>query len=173
MAAPLEIRYYPDPVLRKLSVPVSPQDTTIPQLVTDLFATLEGRGIGLAAPQVGILKRVVVVDLGPEYSETLPLALINPEITWRSEETSACSNGCLSFPGFWEDVVRPEEIVVAYQDVNFRPQSLKAQGLLAVCIQHEIDHLDGILFIDHLSKLKRASVIRRFKKQIAEGLSAS
>jgi peptide deformylase len=146
---------------------VDPRDPSIPQLIADLFETLKEKGIGLAAPQVGILKRVAVIDLGPEH-DTPPLALINPEITWCSETQVPFSNGCLSLPKIYAEVTRPEEVTVKYQDPTFSPRFLKASGLLAVCLQHEIDHLNGTLFIDHLSSLKRLSLIHKFKKRRLE-----
>ncbi|MDR0406962.1 MAG: peptide deformylase [Holosporales bacterium] len=160
----LTILHYPDSTLRKTSLLVDPKDATIPGLIADMFETLAIDGIGLAAPQVDVLKRVVVIDLGSDQ-DIPPFALINPEICWCSERTVPYSNGCLSLPGVYADVVRPEEIEVKYLDENFNQHHLKANDLLAVCIQHEIDHLDGKLFIDHLSKLKREVLIRKFVKK--------
>ncbi|MDR2416907.1 MAG: peptide deformylase [Holosporales bacterium] len=160
--AVLDILLYPDPILRQTSSFVDLKDTALPKLVEDMFETLRAsNGIGLAAPQIGVLKRVIVIDFGRE-TEVSPLALINPEILWRSEETTPFRNGCLSLPGIWADVVRPAAIEIKYYDENFQPQLLKTDGLLAVCAQHEIDHLNGKIFIDHLSKLKRDFLIKKF-----------
>ena len=121
-------------------------------------------GIGLAAPQVGISKRVIVVDVAPKDAPRQPLRLVNPELVWVSDDDSRYEEGCLSVPEHYADVVRPAAIRVRYRDEQNQLQELAADGLLATCIQHEIDHLDGILFIDHLSALKRNVILRKLLK---------
>ncbi|WP_169567282.1 peptide deformylase [Sneathiella limimaris] len=159
----------PDPRLKTVSEPVGQVDDEIRQLVSDMFETMyEAPGIGLAAIQVGVQKRLLVVDVvgkGQEDKDPEPLALINPEITWVSDHDNVYEEGCLSVPAHYADVVRPAEIEVSYLDEQGEKQKLKADGLLATCIQHEIDHLNGILFVDHISALKRNMILRKLLKQ--------
>ena len=158
----------PDGKLRQVAEPVPVVDAEIRALVDDMFETMyHAPGIGLAAPQVGVLKRVVVLDVAKRQDEEAkpdPLVAINPTITWSSEEMSTYEEGCLSIPDFYEAVERPAVIRVAFLDRDGTPREMEAEGILATCFQHEIDHLDGVLFIDHISRLKRARVMRRFEK---------
>ena len=162
----LDILTVPDSRLREKSLPVEKVDRGIRTLKDNLFDTLYHlNAAGLAAPQVGVHKRVIVVDVG-EHKETSsePLFMVNPQIHWMSATTQVTTEGCFSVPTFFEDVVRPLEIKVSYLDENNHPQLLSASGLLADCIQHEIDHLDGVLFIDHLSLLRRTIILTKIRK---------
>jgi peptide deformylase len=161
-----EILILPDKRLRLKSEPVKKIDAGIRKLVDDMFETMyDAPGIGLAAIQVGIAKRVVTMDLSKkEDTEKHPLVFINPEVLWRSDETAIYEEGCLSIPEFYGDVERPAQVKVKYLDLEGKAQEIEADGLLATCLQHEIDHTNGVLFIDHLSKLKRDRVIKKFAK---------
>jgi peptide deformylase len=160
-----EILILPDKRLRLVAAPVKKIDADIRALVADMFETMyEAPGIGLAAVQVGETKRVVTLDLAKKDDPKAPLVLINPKLTWRSDETATYEEGCLSIPEFYEEVERPAQVRVSFLDLDGKEQELDATGLLATCIQHEIDHLDGVLFIDHISRLKRARVIKKFAK---------
>lgn len=166
----------PDPRLYQASQPVKTIDQTIHALVDDMFASMyAARGIGLAAVQIGALQRVIVVDLGkePERDEESedgkprdpdPHVFINPEIVWASEETRIFEEACLSIPDYREEVERPERIKVRYQTLTGDILEMETGGLMATCLQHEVDHLNGVLFIDHLSRLKRERVIKKFTK---------
>ena len=158
----------PDAMLRKVADHVPLVDDGIRSLVNDMFETMyDAPGIGLAAPQIGVLQRVVVLDVAKRRDEEAasePLVLINPIITWSSEEKSTYEEGCLSIPEYYEEVERPAVVHVSFLDRDGKPASLEAEGILATCIQHEIDHLNGVLFVDHISRLKRARVMRRFEK---------
>ncbi|MGQ3676026.1 peptide deformylase [Xanthobacter sp. TB0139] len=155
----------PEPKLRTLSEPVGKIDSEVRKLVEDMFDTMyEAPGIGLAAIQVGEQKRVITIDIAREGEGKQPVALINPEIIAESEETSFYKEGCLSIPDYYEDVERPARITVRFQDVEGAVREVEADGLFATCVQHEIDHLNGVLFIDHLSKLKRDRVVKKFTK---------
>ncbi len=158
----------PDPRLKTVSEPVAIVDDEIRKLVDDMFETMyDAPGIGLAAIQVGIPKRILVMDVvGKDAKEgdPQPVAVINPEITWVSDHDSTYEEGCLSVPQHYADVVRPAEVKVKYLDVDGQEQELEADGLLATCVQHEIDHLDGILFVDHISALKRNMILRKLLK---------
>ncbi len=155
----------PEPTLRLTSKPVEKIDREIKALVADMFETMyDAPGIGLAAPQVGVLKRVVTIDIARDDEPKQSLALINPEIVAVSEEKSVYSEGCLSIPEYYEEVARPAEVTVRYLNLDGQTVETKASGLFAICIQHEIDHLNGVLFIDHLSKLKRDRVVKKFAK---------
>jgi peptide deformylase len=161
----LPILVAPDPRLKKISKPVAAVDPTVRKLMDDMLETMYlAPGIGLAAPQVGVLQRVVVLDLAHEGEEPQPLRMANPELTWVSDDDAAYNEGCLSVPDHYADVVRPAAIKVQYLDENNEARELAAEGLLATCIQHEIDHLDGILFIDHISALKRNVILRKLLK---------
>ena len=159
----LTVLHFPDPNLRKIAVPVETINAEIRTLANDMLETMykEG-GIGLAATQVNVQKRLVVMDLSEQRDE--PLILINPEIL-SSEGTEEMQEGCLSVPGFYEKVIRAERINYHFLDLDGRHLEGAADGLLAVCIQHEIDHLDGKLFIDYLSPLKRQMIQKKIKKQ--------
>ena len=162
----------PDAKLRQTAEPVAHVDDEVRALVEDMFETMyKAPGIGLAAPQIGVLRRVVVLDVAKRRDEDAsadPMVLINPEITYESEETAVHEEGCLSIPDFYEDVERPAVIRVDFLDRDGKPASIEAEGILAVCIQHEIDHLNGVLFIDHISRLKRSRVIKKFEKAARE-----
>lgn len=156
----------PDEKLRQPTEPVGEITPEIRTLVEDMFETMYAApGIGLAAPQVGVMKRIAVVDVSNRDDEQVPLALIDPEIAWESEETSLYEEGCLSIPEYYAEVERPASVRVRYRDIDGQAQEILAEGVLATCIQHEIDHLDGVLFIDLISKLKREMVWKRFVKQ--------
>jgi peptide deformylase len=160
-----EILILPDKRLRLVCEPVKTIDREIKALVADMFETMyEAPGIGLAAIQVGVPRRVVTMDLAKKEDEKEPRVFINPEILWKSEEKATYEEGCLSIPEFYEDVERPAQVRVKYLDLEGREQELEASGLLATCLQHEIDHLNGVLFIDHISRLKRERVTKKFSK---------
>jgi len=156
----------PDPILRKKCEPLEKVDTETKKLMDDMLETMYAApGIGLAAIQVGILKRLVVIDISKGEEEKKPVFLINPQIIHRSEKTSIYEEGCLSLPGQFAEIERPAECTLKYIDYNGKEKELKADGLLATCVQHEVDHLNGILFIDYLSKLKKDMIIKKLVKQ--------
>ena len=160
-----DILKIPDKRLRLVSEPVNRVDAGIRALADDMFETMYAApGIGLAAIQVGIPKRVVVMDLSKKDEAQQPQVFINPEITWSSDEKSPYEEGCLSIPEIHEDVERPARVKVKYLDLDGNPHQEDAEGLFATCIQHEVDHLNGVLFIDHISKLKRDRIIKKFIK---------
>lgn len=155
----------PDPTLRAVSEPVAKIDDSVRALVADMFETMyHAPGIGLAAIQVGVPRRVITLDIAKKDDPRAPQVFINPEITWASEEKGTYEEGCLSIPDYYEEVERPQAVKVRYRDLDGDEHEVDASGLLATCLQHEIDHLNGILFIDHLSKLKRDRVIKKFTK---------
>jgi peptide deformylase len=155
----------PDPRLRLVSEPVKAVDDELRQLIDDMFETMyDAPGIGLAAIQVGVPKRVITADLAKKDEPRAPQVFINPEILSRSDELSTYEEGCLSIPEIHEDVERPSKVRVRYLDRGGKPHEVDAEGLLATCLQHEIDHLDGVLFIDHISKLKRDRIVKKFTK---------
>ncbi|SHJ25418.1 peptide deformylase [Aureimonas altamirensis DSM 21988] len=155
----------PDPILRQVSDPVERIDDAVRAFADDMLETMyDAPGIGLAAIQVGVPRRMLVIDLAKEDEPKNPLVFINPQILSTSDEPSLYEEGCLSIPEYYAEVERPASLTVRYQDVNGKTQELAADGLLATCLQHEIDHLNGVLFIDHISKLKRDMVIRKFTK---------
>ncbi|WP_455372029.1 peptide deformylase [Limibacillus halophilus] len=163
--AKLPILTAPDPQLKKKSQPVEKVDAEIRKLMDDMLETMyEAPGIGLAAPQVGVLKRVIVVDVAKEEEEPQPHRMANPELVWVSDEDNSYQEGCLSLPEHYADVVRPAAIRVRYLDQENEIREMEAEGLLATCIQHEIDHLDGVLFVDHISALKRNMILRKLLK---------
>ena len=156
----------PDPRLRQKSEPVASVDDDVRRLMDDMLETMyDAPGVGLAAIQVGVPKRVAVIDTAKDGEEKRPLLLVNPEIVWSSDETRVYQEGCLSIPDFMDDVERPERVRARFLDRNGETQEIEADGLLATALQHEIDHLNGILFIDYLSRLKRERVIKKFIKQ--------
>jgi peptide deformylase len=160
-----DIIILPDKRLRSVSKPVTEISDEIRTLVADMFETMyEAPGIGLAAIQVGVPSRVIVMDLSKREAEAEPRVFINPEIAWSSEETSLYEEGCLSIPDIHEDVERPSRVKIRYLDLDGKPQEEDAEGLFATCIQHEVDHLNGVLFIDHISKLKRERITKKFAK---------
>lgn len=155
----------PDPRLRLPSTPVEQVDGDTRVLIEDMFETMyDAPGIGLAAIQVGVPRRIVVLDTAKKEEGAQPLVLINPQVIWSSAEKRLYQEGCLSIPEYFEDVERPDRIRVTFLDRDGKPQEREADGLLATAIQHEIDHLDGVLFIDHLSRLKRERVVKKFAK---------
>lgn len=163
--AKLPILTAPDPLLKRRAKPVDKVDDRIRKLMDDMLETMYAApGIGLAAPQVGILERVIVVDVSREEEEPQPLRMANPEILWRSDELASYDEGCLSLPDHYAEVVRPKQVRVRYVDYDNEIRELEADGLLATCIQHEIDHLNGTLFVDHLSSLKRNMILRKLVK---------
>jgi len=160
-----DILILPDKRLRHVCEPVKTIDREIKTLVADMFETMyEAPGIGLAAIQIGVPRRVVTMDLAKKEDPKEPRVFINPEILWKSEDKAIYEEGCLSIPEFYEDVERPAQVRVKYLDLDGREQQLEASGLLATCLQHEIDHLNGVLFIDHISRLKRERVVKKFAK---------
>lgn len=155
----------PDPVLRKISTPIERVDANLQKLADDMLETMyQAPGIGLAAIQVGEPLRLLVIDVAGKDEPKAPQVFINPEILRKSDEPNVYEEGCLSIPDYYAEVERPKRIRVSYLDRDGKKQECEADGLLATCLQHEIDHLDGVLFIDHISKLKRDMVIRKFKK---------
>jgi peptide deformylase len=164
-----ELRFYPDPVLRQQCQEVETFDQELAGFIDDLAESMyTHRGVGLAAPQVGEPIRVAVVDVAQQEDNPVLFELVNPEIIEASEETSDYEEGCLSFPGEAELVTRPARVTVRAQDRQGNSFEIKAEGLLATALQHEIDHLDGVVFIDHISRLKRNLVERRMKKRAQE-----
>lgn len=162
----LPILEYPDPRLRKKAKPVVTVDDHIKQLVDDMFETMiDSHGIGLAASQVDVHQRVIVMDLMEDGSQ--PRVFINPEIEVLNDTTEPYDEGCLSVPGFYETVARPSNVMISALDREGKPFKEKASGLLAICIQHEIDHLEGKLFVDYLSPLKRQIIRKKMKKKLA------
>jgi peptide deformylase len=155
----------PDPRLRQISEPVAKVDAGVRALADDMLETMyDAPGIGLAAIQIAEPRRVIVIDVAKKDEPKTPLVLINPKIVADGGAPSIYEEGCLSIPDYYEEVERPGEVVVRYLDREGREQELKADGLLATCLQHEIDHLDGVLFIDHISRLKRERVVKKFQK---------
>ncbi|HEX7727145.1 MAG TPA: peptide deformylase [Rhizomicrobium sp.] len=155
----------PDPRLKVVSEPVAKVDAEIRTLVDDLIETMYGAdGIGLAAIQVGVPKRVLVMDIDQKDGKKNPKAYINPKILWASEEMATFEEGCLSVPEIWDEVERPAKIRAEYLDRDGKRHEIEAEGLFATCLQHEMDHLEGILFVDHLSKLKRTMAMKKLQK---------
>jgi peptide deformylase len=155
----------PDPRLKTVSQPVDQVDSGIRSLADDMLESMYAAdGIGLAAIQIGVPRRVLVLDLARKDGRKEPRVFVNPKILWSSEEAAVYEEGCLSVPDIWEEVERPAQIRAEYLDTDGRLQTLEAEGLLATCLQHEIDHLDGILFVDHLSRLKRTMALRKLAK---------
>ncbi|OSQ50339.1 peptide deformylase [Thalassospira alkalitolerans] len=160
-----EILIVPDPRLKQECEEVAEVNDEIRELLNDMLETMYAApGIGLAAPQIGVMKRVVVMDVSDEAEKRQPLKLVNPEIIWESEDTEVYQEGCLSIPDQYADVERPCEVGMRYLDENGKEQEIEADGLLATCIQHELDHLDGILFTDYLSALKRNMILKKVQK---------
>jgi peptide deformylase len=163
--ATLPILVAPDPRLKLKAKPVETVDETVRTTLDDMLETMYAApGIGLAAPQVGVSHRMLVLDLAREGEPRQPMKVINPEIVWASEEDSEHNEGCLSLPEHYADVVRPAEVKVRYQDESGAAREVHATGLLATCLQHEIDHLDGVLFVDHISALRRNMILRKLLK---------
>ncbi len=159
----------PDPILRKKSETLEKVDDELRTLLDDMLETMyTAPGIGLAAVQVGVLKRLIVIDVSKDKDKKKPLFLINPEIISKSKKTSIYEEGCLSLPGHFAEIERPAECQIKFIDYNGKEKELKANGILATCIQHEIDHLNGILFIDYLSKLKKDMIVKKLVKHKKE-----
>jgi len=155
----------PDPLLRQASKPIEQIDTEIQRLADDMLETMyDAPGIGLAAIQIGVPRRMLVIDVAREGEEKKPLVFINPEIVASSDERSVYEEGCLSIPDYYAEVERPARVTVKHLDRDGKELVTEAEGLLATCVQHEIDHLNGVLFIDHISRLKREMVIKKFTK---------
>lgn len=155
----------PDPRLKSVSQPVEAVDATVKALVqTMLDSMYAANGVGLAAVQIGVPKRVIVMDLAKKEGKKAPKVFINPKIVWTSEETMVCEEGCLSVPDIWEDVERPARIRAEHLDLEGKLVTLEAEGMLATCLQHEMDHLEGVLFVDHISRLKRTMAMRKLAK---------
>lgn len=166
--AVMKLYEYPDPILRQKCSPIEQIDDALRHTLDDMLETMYAdKGCGLAAPQVGLLQRMIVLDTNPSDehpNERRPMCLINPEIIWKSEELVLFNEGCLSLPDQRADVERHERVRVRYIDYNGSKQEILADDLLAIILQHEIDHLDGILYIDHLSRLKRSRLLNKLKK---------
>ena len=159
----------PDPFLRQKSKPVEKVDDSIREIMDDMLETMyQAPGIGLAAIQIGIPKRIIVLDISKDPEKKEPMYFINPEKVYTSEDQATYEEGCLSVPGQFAEIDRPDKCHIKYLDYNGDSKELKAEGLLATCIQHEIDHLEGILFIDYLSKLKRSMITKKLSKQKKE-----
>jgi len=156
----------PNKILREKSLPVDKVDEDVQKLIDDLLETMYAApGIGLAAIQIGIPKRVIVLDIAQKDGQKNPICFINPEIIEKSINNSTYEEGCLSVPGQFAEIDRPDKCYVKYLDYHGQPKEIKAEGMLATCIQHEMDHLEGILFIDYLSRLKKSMIIKKLSKQ--------
>lgn len=168
MSSSMTIRHIitaPDLALKRVSEPVGQVDDEIRTLMDDMLETMyAASGIGLAAIQVGEPKRVIVIDLSKDKAKPKPLYFANPRTVWASEETEINEEGCLSVPDFYEEVERPRQAKFEYLDYDGEARVLEAEGLLATCLQHEMDHLEGILFVDHLSRLKRSMILKKLAK---------
>jgi peptide deformylase len=155
----------PDPRLKEVAKEVATVDGAVKTLAADMLETMYAAdGIGLAATQIGVALRVVVIDVAQKEDKNEPMVFINPKIVWHSDEVAKFQEGCLSVPDIWDDVERPVAVKVEYMDLDGKAQTIEADGLLADCLQHEIDHLNGMLFIDHLSRLKRSMAIKKLTK---------
>ena len=171
--AKLDIIIAPDPRLKVKCKPVAKVDAKVARLMDDMLETMyDAPGIGLAAPQVGVPLRVIVLDVAREDEKPAPFRMANPELIWVSDEDNTYNEGCLSLPEHYADVVRPKAIRVRYIDHQNEIRELEADGLLATCIQHEMDHLDGILFVDHITALKRNIILRKLLKAKKSGALA-
>jgi peptide deformylase len=163
----------PDPRLKAVASEIAKVDGEIRRLIDDMLETMyDADGIGLAAVQIGVAKRVIVMDLDQKDGKRNPRVFVNPKLLWVSEELATFEEGCLSVPDIWEDVQRPARIRAEYLDRDGKKQTLEADGLLADCLQHEMDHLQGVLFIDHLSRLKRSIALRKLAKAKRQGAGA-
>ncbi len=169
----LPIILLPDPILRETSLPIERMDDATRQLLDDMLETMyDAPGVGLAGPQVGVLRRLLVMDPSPKEGEPEPMALINPEILEFGDEMQVGEEGCLSIPEIYAEVERPAWVRVRYIDRDGRLAERRFEGRPAVIVQHEVDHLNGVLFIDHLSKLRRDLLIRKFRKARRDEVSA-
>ena len=159
----------PNPILRNKSLPVEKVDKELQELIDDMMETMYAApGIGLAAIQVGVAKRVIVLDLSSKEETKNPMHFVNPEIITKSENITTYEEGCLSVPGQFAEINRPDKCHVKYLDYFGKPQEMKAEGMIATCIQHEMDHLEGVLFIDYLSKIKKSMIVKKLSKQKKE-----
>ena len=159
------ILIHPDPRLKKVATPVASINADVRRLAEDMLETMyDAPGIGLAAPQIGVIKRVLTLDVSKEDEEKQPIAMINPEISELSETKAPYEEGCLSIPDYYETIERPDACKVSFLDIEGKPHTMNCTGLLATAVQHEVDHLDGKLFIDYLSRLKRERVQKKFAK---------
>ena len=159
----------PNKILREKSLPVEKVDSDLQRLMDDMLETMySAPGIGLAAIQVGVPKRVIVIDIAPKDQPKNPMFFVNPIITSKSKDNSIYEEGCLSVPGQFAEILRPDKCKVKYLDYYGQAKEIVAEGMLATCIQHEIDHLEGILFIDYLSKLKKSMIVKKLSKQKKE-----
>ena len=164
-----KILILPDPILRERSKEIEKVSSEVQKLLDDMIETMyDAPGIGLAAIQIGVPKRAVVIDLSKEKEKKEPIYFINPEIVWKSDETSTYEEGCLSIPNQFAKIERSEKCDVKFLDYQGEEKKIRAEGLLATCIQHEIDHLNGVLFIDYLSKLKKSMIEKKIAKQQKE-----
>ena len=162
---------YPDPRLRTKAAPVTVFDAALSALIDDMLETMYAApGIGLAAPQVSVARRIIVVDVARQGEPPQPYRMANPEIVWVSDDDIAYNEGCLSLPEHYADVTRPRAVRVRYLDHENEIRELEAEGLLATCVQHEMDHLDGMLFVDHISALKRNMILRKLVKAKKTGV---
>jgi len=161
-----DILIIPDKRLRLKSEAVKAVDKPLRALIEDMLETMYAApGIGLAAVQIGVPRRVVTIDLAKKDEPKEPQIFINPEVIWTSDEKATYEEGCLSIPEYYEEVERPKAVKVKFLDLDLKPQEIEAEGLLATCLQHEIDHINGVLFIDHISKLKRDMVMKKFRRR--------
>jgi len=168
--ARLPIIVAPDPRLKGEALPVNVVDDEVRSLMDDMQETMyDANGIGLAAPQVGVMKRVIIVDVAPVDGKREPFAMVNPEVIWESDVIITKEEGCLSLPDHYAEVDRPETIKIRYLDRENEIREMDADGMLATCVQHEIDHLDGVLFVDHTSSLKRNMILRKLTKAKRQG----
>ncbi|MFI5017803.1 MAG: peptide deformylase [Dongiales bacterium] len=171
--AKLDIIIAPDPRLKLKCKPVAKVDAKVARLMDDMLETMYAApGIGLAAPQVGVTQRIIVLDVAREDEKPAPIRMANPELVWVSDEDVTYNEGCLSLPEHYADVARPKAIRVRYLDHQNEIRELAAEGLLATCIQHEMDHLDGVLFVDHITALKRNIILRKLLKAKKTGALA-
>ena len=163
----MKILQLPNPILRQKSLEIQKVDENIRRTLDDMLETMyEANGVGLAAPQVGLLQRMLVIDISAKEEAKQPLKMINPKMVWHSDEIQTCSEGCLSIPNQFAPVERYQSVRIEYLDENGQPQNLIASDFLAVAVQHEMDHLDGIIFIDHISALRRNLLLKRHEKQL-------
>ena len=161
-----DILIAPEPRLKQVAKPVEKFDTNLQIFIDNMLETMyAANGIGLAATQIGDMRRVLVLDVAQRDGEQKPMHFINPEISWQSEEENVYSEGCLSLPGYFEEVTRPARVKIRYQDATGNQHEIEADSLLATCLQHEIDHLNGKLFVDHISTVKRDIILRKLKKE--------
>lgn len=163
----MKILQLPNPILRQKSLEIQVVDENIRKTLDDMLETMyDANGVGLAAPQVGLLQRMLVIDIAAKEEEKQPIKMVNPRMVWHSEEIQTCSEGCLSIPNQFAPVERFLSVRIEYLDENGQPQTLIANDFLAVAVQHEMDHLDGVIFIDHISPLRRKMLLKRHEKQL-------